>query len=621
MSAIDDGDEGLRKLRADLARRSLAHFVRQAVAAGVVEGCSRLDWGPHLDAICLHTQMQLEAWLVCYGLGTDEMVQRQREAWGRTGATWEDGEPEPWLRYPMVQNQLFNLPPGTMKSTIVMVLACCWMWLHAPRFIFGAASGIDVNVTRDSNMTRAIVRGAWYRETFQIAWSVRDFDPGELPEESVMDIGIRPDADAVSDWATTVGGRRYSRTWQRGFSGLHCDCVFGDDPEDADRVHGEPARIGTQNKWTNAMENRVNDEHRSVRLLMQQVVHIEGLSAYLLSIARWSPSNPKGWGQLCVPAEFGFGPDDAPAETPWGWRDWRTTKGETMHARLSAGVLADRRLKNPAGYEAQYNQNAARVTNGILARRFARFFAFEGEVVTRRRPDGCVQRADMPPVVARRAELDRWTLSVDAAGSLDPDPKGKKSAVGLLVGACRADDRFVVDDRTRILGIEGTYLAIYELIGAWPLERVLVELKALGAGVIAAIELAIRRGWYIHPVTDEQVQLTGPDGERPRCVVEGYSPGRDTKDQRMNAMLPDWQRGAVYLRDGADWLYPDIDAGTRKTMDEGFIGEVCSVPHSRRRDRADALAQFMAYHRDVGDPAADWAALGRLGLVGQQRRR
>src|SRR5512139_3257601 len=93
-----------RAAAAALARLDLGWFVRFAIAAGEVDGIQRVDWGPHLDAICGEVQAQLEGWLVSYGLGTAEMVARQRAAWERTGATWEDGLPEPWLRYPLDQN-------------------------------------------------------------------------------------------------------------------------------------------------------------------------------------------------------------------------------------------------------------------------------------------------------------------------------------------------------------------------------------------------------------------------------------------------------------------------------------------------------------------------------------
>jgi hypothetical protein len=575
--------------RAEKAKRSFSAFVRQAIDAGVVHGLTRVEWGPHLEALCIATQMQIEGWLVCNGYGTPEMIRKQAEAWVRTGAAWEDGLPEPWLRYPLVQNEVDNLPPGTLKSTMVMILANAWIWLHCATFAWGAASGIDANVTRDSNATRDVIKSPWYRETFSITWT-------DIDAEDDASIEIRGDADSVSDWATTAGGRRYSRTIRRGFTGMHVDGTFIDDPDDADDVWNEAARVRPQNRFTRAIENRVNDEHRSIRKVMQQVVHKEGFTAYLLSIARWSPKNPKGWAQLCIAAEFGFGPDDAPTETPYGWRDWRTEKGQLLHPRLSAGVLADKRLKLPS-YEAQYNQNPDSSAAGIFERRHSRFFVFEHEnpSVLRRRPDGCPQRTEQPPVVIRLSELDRITLSVDAANSIDPKPGAKVSAVGLIVGGCRAEERYILDDRTRVLGASGTYRAIYDLIRAWPLDRILVELKAMGPSVIAELTLAIRRGWYMDVDTDKKVELLGPDGNRSRVVVEKFNPGKEDKMQRAQGMLPQWEQGLIFVHDGASWLYPQVDEN-RKTVDEGYMGEKCAYPKSRRNDRIDAESQLIRYY-------------------------
>lgn len=607
------------RARAELARRSLADFARQAIAAGVVDGIKRVRWGKHLDKYCDSLQFQIEGWLVSHGPDRDaeawqtwadahdRMIARQHEAWERTCATWEDGDPEPWLRYVLVQNEVDNLPPATLKSTLAMVIACAWVWLWEPNFAFGALSGIDANVDRDSKATRDLVKSKWYRELFAVTWSTADL-------EDASTLAVKRDSDAVSDWATTAGGKRRSRTISSGLTGSHVDGIFLDDPDDADKVWSEAERVKPQNRWTRAAENRVNCEKRSIRRVLQQRTHIDDFTAYLLSTSRWSPRNTRGWVWFCLPAEYGYGPEDAPAETPYGKVDWRTKKGETLHEALSPGVLATAKDRNPAGYEAQYNQNPGRVTDGWFHRRLARFFVFDGETVTRRRPDNCPQRIDVPAVIVKRSELDRWTLSVDAANSLDPDPKGKTSAVGLVIGACRGDERLVVDDRTRVLGVGGTYLAIYELIGAWPLSRILVELKALGAGVITEISMAIRRGWYTHPDTDQQVELTGPDGQRPRCTVEPFNPGKDSKPQRHHAMLPDWQRGAILLRDGADWLYSQSD-DNRRIVDEGFVGEICSVPHSRRTDRADALSQFVAHYRTTQDAKERWKAMARLRAV------
>ncbi len=605
-----------RAARAELCSRSLSHFVRFAIAAGVVHGIRKVQWGWHLEAFCWVTQMQLEGWLVAYGRGTAEMVARQREAWERTGATWEDGLPKPWERYVLVQNELDNLPPGTLKSTIAMVCANAWIWLHEPKFAFGAASGIDANVTRDSNATRDMVRSAWYRDTFAIAWNpANDNEP--RPDEPAFEqeaqaIGVDPKKDAISDWKTTAGGQRYSRTIQRGFTGLHVDGTFIDDPDDADRVWNEAARVRPQNRFTRAIENRTNDEHRSIRKVMQQRVHSEDFSWYLLSISRWSAEKPKGWMWFCVPAEYGRQPADAPRETPWGPFDPRTTDGDTLHPRLSPGVLADKREKLP-DYEGQYNCNPDRRAAGILARRFARFWVTPGEIVDnlRKRPIDCPSRTEQPPVVVKLEQLSQLMLNVDAANSLDPRPDGKTSAVGLLVTARRGDEIYLLDDHTRVLGISATYRAIFRVLGLWMLDRVLVEKKALGASVIAELEKAIRRGWYVDDETDERVPLVGPDGKRVRAVVESYDPGKDSKATRANGVVPPWQQGTIFMRDGASWLYPQVDAN-RKTVDEGCLGEICGFPASRRNDRMDCLSMAVAHYRNQPTLSARdrWKVLG-----------
>lgn len=615
--------------RIELARRMLSAFAQQAIAAGVVDGISRVEWGPHLDAVCWHTQLQLEGWLVANGPDRDsdewpawaaeraEMIERQRQHWERTGAVWEDGEPEPWLRYVLVQNQIYNLPPGTLKSTLVMVIANAWVWLWEPKFSFRAFSGVEANVGRDSRATRDLVRSSWYRERFAIAWATEDADAAELTE--VPSIDIRRDADAVEAWTTTAGGKRVSSTITSSVTGGHFAGLYIDDPDDADKVWSEPERIRPQNRYSRAIENRVLNENHSIRLVMQQRTHPEDFTAYLLTILRWSPQSPKGWAWMCIPAEFGRGPDGVPAETPYGWRDWRTEVGQTIHRLLSPGVLAHKRITLPT-YEWQYNLNPKRVADGIFARRHARFFVWEGTSIEtlRKRPIGCPDRAEQPPIVVRRDELQQMTLSVDAANSLDPKPGAKVSAVGLIVGASRGEDRFVLDDRTRVLGVEGTYLAVYELLAAWAIERVLVELKALGAGVIAELTAAIRRGWYMHPKEDRKVELLGPDGKRVRCEVEPYQPGKESKPQRAHGGLPAWQAGQIFLLDGAHWLYPVTD-DSRKTVDDGFIGEWCGFgAGAAKSDRVDAVSQFLARYRGAGDPREKWRAMAKLAAVGRR---
>jgi len=610
-----------RAAQVEIARCSLADFAQQAVAAGVVDGTRRLDWGPHLDALCDALQFQLEGWIVANGPGADEpeeererwlrkhqaMIARQAACWEATGATWEDGEPEPWFRYVLAQNVIWNVPPSTWKSTLAMVIANAWIWLWCPTYSFGAASGMDSNVDRDAKATRDLVRSRWYRETFSITWEMEALDDDgtraarEAARLADADLGVKRDTDAVSDWATTAGGKRRSRTINAGFTGTHVDGFALDDPDDADKVWGEADRLRPQNRYTRAIENRVNSELRCIRLVLQQRVHVEDFTAYLLSRKRWSPHNPKGWIWVCIPAEYGRGPKDAPAVAPWGRIEWRTEPGQLIHPHITAGVLADK-LQAGGGEtlrDSQYNQNPQRVVAGILKRHHARFFVFEGEdpALLPERPEGCPRRAVMPPVVVKREQLTKRTLSVDANNTLEIKPGSKPSAVGLTVDAMIGGKTLVLDDRTLVTDVSGTYQAIYAAMAVWDLDEILVELKAAGPGVVTELRAAIRRGWYLDPKTDQRVPLLGPSG-RPACPEIHLANPKEGKAARNQGLVAPWERGDILLHDGAPWLYAQVDT-SRKTLDDGFIGEVCSWPGSQRGDRMDSLSQYVARHRVV----------------------
>jgi hypothetical protein len=237
-------------------------------------------------------------------------------------------------------------------------------------------------------------------------------------------------------------------------------------------------------------------------------------------------------------------------------------------------VLADKRDKLP-DYEGQYNCNPDRRAAGILERRFARFWVLPDEFVDqlRKRPAECPSRSEQPPVVIKLDQLSQIMLNVDAANSLDPRPDGKVSAVGLMVTARRGDETYVLDDHTKVLGISGTYRAIYPILGLWMLDRVLVEKKALGPSVIAELEIAIRRGWYVDHETDKQVPLVGPDGE---ARARGRRAVRSRQGQQAHAR--ERRRDALAAGHGLlpRWRVVALSAGRREPEDR-----------RRGRDRGD----------------------------------
>lgn len=594
----------LKAYEAEYARRSFAEFVRQAVKAGVVHGCSKLQWSKHLDATCLHVQALFEGWLVAHGKGDAEMQARVDATWRMWGLVDKQGQT---IRKRfnaqtgeagdmLVQNIVENICPGTLKSTLIMVLANAWIWLHAPEFAFGAASGNDKNVERDSDATRDVVTSEWYRETFEIEWT------------------IRTDKDSKSLWQTTAGGWRLSRTVQAGFTGQHVHGIFLDDADDADKVWSEAERKKTQSKFSRAMENRVVDEQTCIRFELQQRVHVDDLSGYLLNTKRWSPHNRMGWAWLCIPLRFGRGPTDIPKVTPYGWRDWRKELDECMHPeRFPPHVIADKLTTlGDAGFSAQYDQNPQPLSGGMFEREKLRFFVWEGTNIgsLRKRPEGCAPRdgeSGIPPIVLRRdphtrqLPFDFVTITVDC--TFGSEAQNTASQVGLLCVGGKGEERFILDDRTQIMGVQEHHDRIAQCVCDWSPDvlRVLVEKKALGASVINELVKLLASG-----------KLKDRDGKTVSVIVEAIDvPSSDGKVVRARAMIPSFANSFIYVLDGAEWLYPRKNENG-KTIDDGFVAEVCLFPFAKRNDRVDALSQLITFYREGGDTVSNLLAMNTL---------
>src|ERR1019366_7095430 len=175
------------QVKAELARRSLREFIRQAWH--VVEPARALIPAWHVDAIAGHLQAISE---------------------GR------------------IRNLLVNVPPGHAKSLIVSVLWPAWQWIRIEegaqwRGLFASYDG--GLATRDSVRCRALMESQWYRETFRPAWKLAG-DQNEKAYFQNTKSGFRI--------SLSVGGRG---------TGFRGDAIVVDDPLNASTA------IRRQRKW------------------------------------------------------------------------------------------------------------------------------------------------------------------------------------------------------------------------------------------------------------------------------------------------------------------------------------------------------------------------------------
>lgn len=521
------------KVRRRLGYLYLREFVKDAWPVLEPTVDIERDWNWHLDAICDHVQWMLEGWLLATEHPAAADIPRESRA-----------------RYvSFVQNLLINFAPATLKSKIVMVFAPAWMWLRALKWSVACLSGNPDNVTRDSNACRDLIKSTWYRGTFNITW------------------GVRSDIDSVSWWQTEAGGERKSRGLSASATGIHVDAIFCDDPDDAAKVWGEPARKDVRLSWS-AYGNRVNSLEHSIRIMVQQRLHTDDLSSTLLGSGLWE--------HLFAAVEFN------PAKrcsTVWGWSDPRQAKNENMHPRrFTPKVLADERTRLGIQYQGQMNQDPENIEGGMFKRAALRFWrrdGAQGERAMLARPDGCPTREDLPAIVLPK--LDAVALSLDGSGgSMDGD------RAGLLAIGLRGQERFLLADRTRRApGAGAMARMILELIHylneEFPdqpgVKKIIVEVKALGVSVIEKLEEFIRED-----------KLIGVN-------IIPVDPKQDNKVSRAVAMEADINEShRLYVEDGASWLTSGHDKD-----DAGFIPELCAFPGGKHDDRVDALSQLWRY--------------------------
>ncbi len=530
-----------RGARAEQARRSLAEFLRQGwgQAIGEEKGID-LEWAPHLDAICTNVQGQLQDWLKAKRDPTRKT--RVRE-----------------------QNARYHFPPGTLKSRVLSVYAHAWMWLHDPKWTVLCLSANDDVAKRDGQFARDLITSDWYRDSFQIPWT------------------LRKDTDAKGKFQNSEGGWRISRKLVSKITGGRADAWIIDDPNDAFEVFSEASRRETNGKFDNAIYNRINDPRISLRILMQQHVHPDDLGNHWARKGR----------QMAViyPMEYDPEIDDRTPYTPEGY-DPRTEKGQTLQPdRFDAAYLAEELLRlGKFGYEAQYNQKADTLKAGWVARTAFKFFRVVGQIAGTR-PKDCntepaLELGLKPAFKSPRGDLalDWVIISVDATfGSTDPNTACN---VGMMVIGGKALDRFIMADRTAMMTFPQTLdaLAKFEivdgkkkLIGGLCFEfpqasRVLVEKRANGAAVL---------------------QMLGAE-------VPGFVPfiTSDGKHARWRATMPSIEAGHWHVLEGADWA-------------NDVITELASFPNGRYDDRVDCVSQVEIYASTTMGAVSKWEAMAR----------
>lgn len=509
-------------VRAEKARRSLPDFIRYGWH--VLEPTTPLTWNWHMDAIALHVQAAVEGWM-------EYQRWAQREQERDDTRPWESPEPE---YEQLLQNVLFNVPPGSAKSRIIGVFTTPWVWLHWPtwRALF-LSTNPDVAL-RDSVFCREVIESDWYQSWFRPEWQ------------------LAADQNAKSFYRNTEGGLRRAKGYFAKITGDRYDALFVDDPNDPQEAHSDTIRTSTNDRWTSTIYNRVNDLRSSLRVGIQQRVYEDDWSGHVMKEGTWE--------RVIIPMKYeprrlDAERDGIPRVTSIGWSDPRTKEGELMFpARFPKSVVeAEEKRLGSYGFAGQHQQRPSPAEGGMLKRKFWRFWHLPGQPlppVQVRLADGSLHEC---PVVERPATFDEVLQSWDMSFK---DTKASAFVAGQVWGR-KAADKFLLDQVRAKLDFTRTLEAVRDLSTKWPKAAAkLVEDKANGPAVISALRSEIAG-----------LIAVEPDG---------------SKEARAAACSPQIEAGNVYLPHPA--LYAWVEA---------FIDECATFPNGAYKDQVDAMTQAL----------------------------
>jgi len=225
-----------------LSEKRLSDFTR--LSAPLVEP-NPLVWGWHLDAVCEHLQAV------------------------------EEGH---------IKRLIINIPPRSLKSTIVSVIYPAWAWARNPSLKFLTGShGADLAV-RDTRKSRVIVESDWYQEF----WGDK--------------VKLCTDQNQKKYYENTANGYRVSfstGSWPMGKGG---DRILLDDPLSLNAAWSKTKRDSINSMLGEGMFTRLNPQAGGVRgaiIVIMQRLGVEDCTGYLLD--RFGKDY---WEHLVLPLEF-----------------------------------------------------------------------------------------------------------------------------------------------------------------------------------------------------------------------------------------------------------------------------------------------------------------------------
>ena len=228
------GPEALQKVRAELARRSLLEFTRQAWP--ILEPGVKMKEGWAIEAICEHLEAVIK------------------------------GD---------IKRLVINIPPGAMKSRLSRVMMPLYIWTHKPwARVIGSSYALSL-AERDNYYARTILQTDWYQQNFGV--SISSEQGAKVNFDNTHMGGLR---------AMSVGGAT---------TGFRGDFLILDDAHNASEGESDAKRSEAVQWFLETFQTRVNDLDNSPIVVVGQRIHEEDVYSAALELGYDHLNIPMEW--------------------------------------------------------------------------------------------------------------------------------------------------------------------------------------------------------------------------------------------------------------------------------------------------------------------------------------
>ncbi len=295
-------------------RASFKHFVNYFWDE--IPGSEKLDWNWHLDVLC--EELQKVAERVFLGL-------------------------------PKEHDVIFNVSPGTSKSSMCSILFPAWVWIRMPNAKFITASHAADLVLDLANKSRHVIRSEKYQKHFS-------------------DITISDEQDTKGYFANNQGGYRYSCTVAgKSSMGFHGHFHIVDDAINPKKMVSEAEIKTCKDFFDSELSGRMVDKAVTVLFLIMQRLHDDDPTGHLLEKSKRKGSSKIR--HICIPAEISDEKIKVSVSPPELVK-YYTTDGLMDPKRLSWLVLNQKKADGVYAYSGQYLQSPVPPGGGMFKEMF-----------------------------------------------------------------------------------------------------------------------------------------------------------------------------------------------------------------------------------------------------------